>query len=366
MILFRLLRIGLETEAVVGDTVGLDSFNGHLSDCDWNEIYSLGVSQGVAALMLDGLQALVDVHDELKLKGPDKKLKMAWLAHTMKVERSCDGQYRLASEIAQIYNLNGIRTVVLKGIAAGLNYPRPRHRPCGDLDCYLMGKYEEGNKVAESAGADVKRNYYKHSHINYRGLEIENHQFCTGIRGNRRTKAFERLLQSLLNDEGTSLIGNTKLECPSPMFNALFLTHHSQRHYLSEGIALRHLCDWAMFLKVHGDKVDWPRFRQIAKEYGFEAFADTMTRLSNRYLHVAVPAEYLLDRNDELDSYLLDDMLSWHKSHGAAANKFMLRVRMARSVFENNRRYKLFYDTSMMRYLSTLVCGFLFDRNPRL
>ncbi len=59
-------------------------------------------------------------------------MKMRWFAHTMQVEDKCNSQLKTASELADIYAKNGIRTVVLKGIAAGINYPQSNYRPCGD------------------------------------------------------------------------------------------------------------------------------------------------------------------------------------------------------------------------------------------
>lgn len=59
-----------------------------------------------------------------------------------------------------------------------------------------MGQYEFGNLLAERWGASVKRDFYKHSHIRYKGLVVENHQFCTAIRGSRRAKDFERLCKN--------------------------------------------------------------------------------------------------------------------------------------------------------------------------
>ena len=50
----------------------------------------------------------------------------------MQVEDKCNSQLKTASELADIYAKNGIRTVVLKGIAAGINYPQSNYRPCGD------------------------------------------------------------------------------------------------------------------------------------------------------------------------------------------------------------------------------------------
>ncbi len=365
---FRLLRVGLETEKADGrNPVGFFVCDGEVEDVKgkWREIYRLGVAQGVGVIVFDGLQKLVK--DGCVPAGlmPPREIKGKWMADTMRLEKVCGMQYQLSSALAGLYAEHGIRTVVMKGIAAGLNYPQPDHRPCGDLDCFLMGDYERGNVIAESAGAKVKRGFYKHSHIKYKGLEVENHQFCTAVRGSRRWKAFERLLHGLLCKDGTEKIGDTSLECPPPLFDALFLTYHSQRHYLSEGIALRHLCDWAMLLKVHGSNVDWTRFREVAGEYGLDAFADSMTRLSAAYLGVPVPGGYDVTGNEKLDSMLMDDILNYSKIYDGMS-EWRARISLVKGVMANRRRYRYFSDTSMLSDLARLIYGFCFDRNPVL
>ncbi len=360
---FQLIRIGLGTDEANGsDSVGFRSLD---ADVAWEEIYKLGIRQGVTAIQFDGLQQLLGSGSSSPIAQPDSKLKLKWFAHARQVEQHCLSQFKLSAELATIYAAHDIRIVVLKGIAAGMNYPQPNHRPCGDLDCFLMGDYERGNVVAEEHGAKVKRDFYKHSHISYKGLSVENHQFCTGIRGSKRTKAFERLLQSLLKDEGTIKIGDTSLECPSPMFNALFLTHHAQRHFLSEGIVLRHLCDWTMLIYRQGDKIDWRQFQSFCEVYGMRRFADTMTRLAEKLLHVRVPAMYKIDRNDELDDYLLHEMLYGDNS-SSSGSLWKQRIDLIKGISNHRMRYKVFSDTSFLQYIAQLVYGFCFDRNPRL
>lgn len=58
-------------------------------------------------------------------------------------------------------------------------YPNPLHRECGDLDCYMMGKKEVGDKITVELGGAMEEAGYKHSHLTYKGLTIENHLFFT-------------------------------------------------------------------------------------------------------------------------------------------------------------------------------------------
>ncbi len=352
---FQLIRLGLGTENIIEGNVA--------SDC-WLDTYSLAVRQGVGAFLFGGLQKAIGA-GEIPADSVPTEVKMKLFAHTRQVEKHCITQFKTAAALADIYAMQGIRTVVLKGIAAGMNYPQPNYRPCGDLDCFLMGDYERGNVVAEQHGAKVERDFYKHSHIFYKGLMVENHQFCTSIRGSKRTKAFERLLQSLLRDEGTIKIGDANLECPSPMFNALFLTHHAYRHFLSEGIALRHLCDWAMLIHQQGNEVDWVSFNNYCELYGMKRFADTMTRLSAKLLHIDVPASYKIDKNDMLDDYLLHEIL-YGGSHAIVETGWKRRFSIIKDISNNRKRYKMFSDISLFRNILQLIYGFCFDREPRL
>ncbi len=362
-VFFQLIRLGLGTDEASGsDSIGFRSSGG---DVSWEDIYRHGVRQGVGAIQFEGLQQLFGEVASPQMSMPDATVKLKWFAHARQVEAHCTSQSNTAAALADIYASHGIRTVVLKGIAAGMTYPEPNRRPCGDLDCFLMGEYERGNVIAEEYGARVERDFYKHSHISYKGLMVENHQFCTGIRGSRRAKAFERLLQSLLKDEGTTMIGDTKLECPSPMFNALFLTHHAQRHFLSEGIALRHLCDWAMQLHKHGDEIDWEQFQRYCNTYGLRRFADTMTRLADKLLYVKIPVSYHVDKNDELDDCLLYEML-YGANTSAIGSGWSRRFAVIKDVSNHRKRYQMFSDTSFLKYLLQLAYGFCFDRNPQL
>ncbi len=363
-IFFKLLRLGLRTGYEHDYDLRIAAKSDEIRKF-WLGLYSKGKSQGVDAILLDGLNTCIESGRISELQLPPQDLKKKWLAGCLRLERFCDMQYKLARELAELYSAHGIRTAVLKGIALGICYPVPNHRPCGDFDCFLMGDYELGNKVAEDAGSVVKRDTYKHSHINYKGLEVENHQYCTEIRGGNYKKRFERLLQSLLIGHPLTMIRDTCLGVPSSLFNAVFLIQHSQHHYLSEGIALRHLCDWAMFLKVYGTLVDWRNFDSIAKEYGLKVMADAMTVLADGYLNVKIPDGYDAVRNQVLENMLLNDIMRYQKNH-AGAKGIRGRIQKMKAMFEYRDRYRLFSDTSMLAELLGKAYGICFEKEPRL
>lgn len=358
-LLFSLLRLGLGQEGEIDARIDTTLLS---------QVYTLACEQGVQAVVWDGLQRWLNINDLLP-----RDLKLRWALSVEGIEKKYARQYKIASELSRKYAQEGIRTVVLKGIAAAKCYPRPHHRPCGDLDCFLLraddGRpcFAVGNALARKWKADVNDNPtdYKHSHIDYKGLTIENHQFLTDIRGRRKTKELERELRDLLREQETTRINDTHLESPSALFNALFLIKHAQMHILLEGIALRHLCDWAMLLQKQGEGIDWSRFKQICAGYGLLGFAESMTSLSVKYLGIRPP--YEVEADVARDEFLMREIIYGQQHlYTSGYNKWEKRFKLVRNIRSNSRRYKHFSDTSSFLDAMHRVLGFIFERRPKI
>lgn len=367
-LLFLLLRSGLRT-AIPGDEERIRTLCAARKP-DWADIYKMAARQGVLAIAWDGFCRLVQEGLLAPEWQPARTLKLQWGFNAERIGQTYARQWAVSRELAERYAAAGIRTIVLKGFSAAADYPIPEHRPCGDLDCFLPGAYEEGNRLAERFGAAVKRDFYKHSHIVYKGLTIENHHFCTAIRGSRRAKAFERALQEILAETPPALLKDSHLECPSPLFNALFLTVHAWGHFLNEGITLRILCDWAMLVRAHGEAVDWKRFRQLTAERdrGMYRFAESTLRLGRSLFGVPVPAG--IDPGQglgEVDGRLIRDALfDRNPVHNTEASNWRKRIKMAGNILNDRWKYHSFCEESSLRLLLRAGLAYLFERNPRL
>ncbi len=355
-IFLDLLQIGLEIQSA-------EEFSVKESLTFIDEEFA--ASQGVAAFILDGLNK-VNVAGVLPDNLVSRQVKINLYVHTMQVEQLCKAQYADAAELSALFASEGVRTVVLKGIALGECYPNPLHRPCGDFDCYLMGDYAKGNELVQKAGAEVEFQSYKHSHIEYKGLIAENHQFLTALRGDKRMKRFEQLLRTLLEVEGTKCIGNTCMECPSPLFNALFLTHHGREHFVFEGITLRHLCDWGMLLHKHGAEIDWKLFCKHAEVYGLRDFADAMTCVAEELLGIKVPAGYDVRRDGERLAVLRESLMMGVEQPKSGSSLLLWRWNKVLRLKRNAQRFRLFMDVSLPKYVERQLWGIVFDKKVQM
>lgn len=362
--LFKLIRIGVGTEAPEPGTAEA------LTGVDWPALVALATEQGVAALAYDGLQKCYEAVPGLVLPLDRvlKQVKYDWFGSMLNVEIQYEQKWKSASELGELFRSNGLKTLVLKGLSLASCYPVPQHRYSCDFDCFLMGDgpvkdrsaYEQGNRLMEAEGVKVDRFHYKHSSIKYKGVNVENHQFLTGWRGSRKWKGFEVELEEMLEGEGAlrPLEGTCLLVGP-PMFNALFLTRHAHQHFLiEEGISLRHVCDWAMFLRRYRDNLDWNGFQSVCRRYGLERFAASMTRLA-----VYVCGIETCSVSGELqpeDRMLLKDILE--AKEGAGGGRLGMGLRILRSRW----KFRLFSDESTLGCVLRYAWGYLFDKNPKL
>ncbi|MBO5671703.1 MAG: nucleotidyltransferase family protein [Alistipes sp.] len=355
------------------------------NNINWPRIYKLAKKQGVVAVAWRGLEIL---HSK-KMIGtdqlPDRGLKLQWALNAEHIEQRYSKQHKLASELTDIYTNKGIKTLVLKGLAISQYYPIPQHRECGDLDCFLVKAdnsqkcgialrdaalpvscYNEGNTIAMEEGAKVELDFYKHSHINYKGLVVENHAFCTAVRGSRKLKAFERHLQTLLATRPTTHIGDSKLLCPCADFNALFLTVHSFQHFLTEGIKLRHVLDWALLLRAEQNNIDWESFYEWCDKMHYTKFADAMTAIAVDYIGVEISNKAIHTKSILRDRVLEDILFSNQAINNIKASKFTKRLMIIRNRMFGGWKYRELYEKSALWDTIQMVAAFFIERKPRI
>lgn len=356
---FALLRLAVGT-----DQVGSMQLEG----VSWQRVYALARKHGVLAVAFDGLTKLFEQNKEFAKSFP-QSLKLQWINAAFHIEHRYDYSKAVCTELVDKWAEQGIKTLCLKGLAFSTYYPVPNHRECGDFDCYLMGDFEQGNRIAEQLGAKVRFDDYKHSHISYKGLMIENHKFCTSVRGPKINKQFEVFLQELLKREdfGIRQIGNSTIYTPSPTFNALFLIKHSMVHFLYEGIKIRHLLDWAYLIKGDGENIDWGIVNEWCKKLHLNNFVDLMNATLSRYFGLELPCmRYPLDYSNVdrfVQSLLYEDTAVYNISHASIWHQ---RYAIVKNMIDSRWKFSKVYKKSLILELFKSSWYAIFEKHPKL
>jgi hypothetical protein len=346
--LFHLLRVAIGTEEV-----GACNFD----EVSWSQVYALARKQGVLAIAFDGLMKLFE-HDKEFAKSFPQPLKLQWINSVFNIEQRYERQREVCAELAAKWAEQGVKTLCLKGLAFSTYYPVVNHRECGDFDCYLYDDYAKGNAILRELGAKVDEGMYKHSEIVYRKVMIENHRFIVAVRGGKKMKQLHTKLDHIARTEECKAIFDTKIEMPSPMFNALFMSHHSLTHFLSEGIRLRHILDWALFLKNEQNNLDWERFYALCAEYDMRAFVDCTTAIAVKVFGVEVENSAIVAESPYaervLDSIICDDTAVFSQG----LSKWRTRLLLVRNLFAARWKYKAFSNQNILTKLISLAWGF--------
>ena len=248
----------------------------------WERIYRMAADHGLSAVVWDGICRLPAAQQ------PPRETRIRWALSAEKLEERYRHQQQTASKLAARFSEEGLRMLLLKGLGLSRDYPLPEHRECGDIDIYLYGESDKGDRILHEIGAHPYFDVPKHSEYVWDGVLIENHRTILNVRRNRTERELNAVLVRLLEKEGTHGLA-PGIQAPRATFNAIFLIRHAAVHFQKEGIVLRHLCDWACFLTRHWDEIDHALFRTAMEDYRMDRFADLMTAAAVEYLGAEVP-----------------------------------------------------------------------------
>ena len=346
--LLRLVRIAIDTEPANGfDAKGVS----------WQSVYALARKQGVLAIAFDGLVKIFEQDKEFAKAFP-QSLKLQGINAAFHIENRYDYAKKVCSELVDKWAEQGVETLCLKGLAFSTYYPIPNHRECGDFDCYLYDDYAKGNAIAKELGAKVEDGWYKHSEIIYRKVMIENHRYIVAVRNSKKIKQLHICLDKIARSEARKAIFDTKIEMPSAMFNALFLSHHSLTHFLFEGIRLRHILDWAMFVEKEQECLDWERFYALCEEFEMRAFVDCSTALAVKVFGIKTANPNIVTESpyaeQVLASIINDDNAVFSQNVGAWRKRMML----VRNIFASKWKYKAFTNRGIISTFISLAWGY--------
>lgn len=247
---------------------------------NWDTLMSLAHKEGVLAFVWDGICQLP----------PEQKPSRTFLINyglsALGIRYHYEYCKSLLVEMVKVCNDNGIKLLLLKGVGVAQYYPIPSSREFGDIDIYLNGAFEMGNKLfAPSQYHESK----KHSSFSYRGIEVENHKVM--INSNcRQNKKIELFLEKEALSAQIQAGGYYTLP---PFANIVFLMMHSIHHLCSEyKLSLRNLLDLVVVINAN---------RDIVKS---QEWSDTLINLG-------------IDKHYELLLYLIEwrlrmDMIQFH------------------------------------------------------
>lgn len=232
---------------------------------DWKEMQALAERQGLAAVLVDGIEQLPDN------QRPHKEDLLQMIGQ---VVQSYEYRYELyrrtIAELASFYREHDLKMMVLKGYACSLDWPKSEHRPIGDIDIWHFGKQKEADAfIKTEKNIHIDSSHEHHTVYYWRDFAVENHYDFIDVHHRKSSPQLERIFKKLGEDDSyyVELYGE-KLYVPSPNLHALFLLRHMMEHFAATEITLRHVLDWGFHVQAHTKEIDWAWLMNVLDKYG--------------------------------------------------------------------------------------------------
>lgn len=159
--------------------------------------------------------------------------------------------------------------VILKGTSAAQYYPYPQYRTMGDID--IMTRREDFETALHQLiddGYTVTKEENREISLVKNGIIVELHRRFASLNDVEQAKYLDDLIVENINP--THLLPD--------YINGLVLLEHISQH-LENGLGLRQIIDWMMFVDKCLPDEKWPMFRTLARNIGLETLAINVTKM---------------------------------------------------------------------------------------
>ena len=326
--------------------------NTTIKENDWDWIRDCAEKQGLSAVVLDGIEKLPD---ELR---PQQVVLLEWIGEVLQgYECRYDAYKKAIAEMARFFNAHGFKMMVLKGYACSLDWPRPEHRPCGDIDIWLFGQQKKADSLlVEEKKIKVDKDQHHHTIFNWNDFMVENHYDFVNVHAHKSSRDLEKIFKELGQDDSNWVeLNGEKVYIPSPNLHALFLMRHAASHFAAEGINLRQVLDWAFFVKKHTKEIDWPWLVYILEKYHMKDFYNTINAICVEDLDFEANIFHQVLFNPLPKDRVLKDVLSSKYQHELPARLFPRLLFKYRRWKDNQwKRSLCFQESDISSFISAL------------
>ncbi len=215
------------------------------------------------------------------------------------------------TRIHSIMKNAGIRYTIIKGLATALYYPDPVMRSMGDIDFLISPKDLDKTHAVliENGFKQIKDFHDNHYVYTYDNCRYELHFEVSGIPKNDIGNELKHILKPIFDDSAEI---ETEFGCivvPSCFHQGMISVLHICSHLIGDGIGLRHICDWAVFISKFKYEDFCDLFENVFKRVGLWEFVSVLNDICINYLgcNFNQPKNMV---NPEISYELLSDVFS--------------------------------------------------------
>ncbi len=356
--------LSLLSAAIWDRPLEADVFEG-LDKSVWNEIATMAQKQSVSALVADKVLSLPA--ESL----PSSDITMRFIAVMEQTKQANRKMISVLKELQELYTQGGFPFLLLKGLACGVNYPEPLLRTPGDIDLllYQKGDYERARQWLTQKGIEIEPGGVLHFNLVRNDIKVESHCHSTYFNSGWYNRQFVRVEEEVLT-KGNFAISEIDSEFSVLVlpvtFNAFFLFHHMFKHFVNQGVGLRQICDWILFLHKNREEIDGDEFNRLATKFALLYPMQLFARVTVD--HLGAPESIfpfqMIQNNRDADKIIEDIFESGNFGFHRPGKKRPKRKKIQRMWFSFLRtiKYSIKFGSISLPHLAMLPLTALINR----
>ena len=272
---------------------------------DWEEIFAESRKQAIVSIVRDGLKSQLP-----------PEFVTAWKLYSIHDVSHGVQLLEAQNELTILLDENHIHYTILKGTTSAIYYPEPFFRSMGDVDFWVpKEQFAFALEMLEKHGfVEIDGSDSRHLKLEKYNILFEMHRYFSS---DERQNAVDRYIEDAELERGK--IRGAEFWMLPELENGLVLLVHLRQH-LYEGLGLRQVFDWMMYVRTCLDHQGWQKFRPYAKELGLERLALAVTCLCRKYFGLDVD---WCGNNDEAAEMLMTNIIqsgNFGHAHGSGRN----------------------------------------------
>ena len=276
-----------------------------IEDVDWAKVYKESIQQTVALYASDAISAYKQyIPNEIIGK---------WIAYSGKLFSSNMFVMHYQNELVDFLDKNDYKYIILKGLSAASYYEKPDLRSLGDVDFLIDSKQtdEISNKIQSELkyGLHTDLDHICHITMTRGRAAIEMHFEIPGIPHGDNGNYVREFIKNILNETQSVSLPDCNFTAPSHLYHGTIILLHMLHHMSSEGLGLRHLCDWGAFVNKTSNMDFWNTdFIPFLKRINLLTYASVMASVCKKYMGIEMPSN-LPVADDEICNEIICDIL---------------------------------------------------------
>ena len=294
-------------------------------DTDWAALYTESRAQAVMPIVFTAVAG----------KCTDAEVRMKWKAVTirsMQKNRQIQVCHRYVHQVMTEHN---IPYTIIKGCASANDYPDPLMRAMGDVDFLVPMEYwEQAVELLKSEGFTAEgENHSFHVGFTKEGFpsEMEMHHDPFGFT-KLSLPGLKEIIPEAVEKSVEVTCGDITFRMPDPFCHGTVLLLHAYRHLLYTGIGVRHLCDWAMFIRNFDEDEFIRIFKRRYEALGIWKLTQIFSATAHRYLGIPYQKWMAKPEREECEMLMLDILNGGNFGQGSGE-----RETQNRSLYSGNR-----------------------------